>query len=460
MCNTCRYEASEPLDQQVWKAWISEAIVSIIDSQPFLRVGIAGEDTNSPNFVHVTSIDLDNHVSWRTDTPKEGQDTTLLSAVEERHNSLWPDISNRPPWSVTILGGEGNPQYVDVIFSWHHAIGDGLSGQMVQKALLQALRETKIPAATQPARSSIIRYPERPVLPPPQEEAVNLSIGWWYMLKTLWAEFRPAFLAPTPVTPWGGELINLERPYKTNVRLVTIDNETRNGLITLCRMHGTTLTGLIQVLILASFARQLPSEKSFTAQTPMSLRPYASTEGFDLSKTMLVLVTGLHHRFTPVIVSELQSLLSSSPSEGDTSLEDKIWELAASVKGELKRKADELPANDIMGLLQWVSNWHERLKKADGTPRDTTWEVSNVGIIGNEGAAGKDVVRISRQVFSQSAIMTGPAMCASVAGCQSSGSVSISLSWQEGVLDHNLVEGIKKDLEAWMRNLGTSGKLR
>ncbi|PKS06765.1 hypothetical protein jhhlp_006839 [Lomentospora prolificans] len=460
VCITCRYEVAESLTQQTWRACISKALASVVSNQPLLRVGIAGEDTNAPSFTHAVSIDLDNHVRWHSVASESDEENELIRAVVERHEALWPDIANRPPWAVTIVGTPGRSRYVDIVFAWHHAIGDGLSGQIFHKNLLQALRETEGSMDEKAAESSILSYPEPPVLPPPQEDAVNLSIGWWYMLKTLWAELRPAFLAPPALKPWTGAPVHLESTYKTNVRIVTVDGKTVSSILTLCRMHNTTLTGLIQTLILTSFARQLPDETVFVSQTPISLRPYASAEGWDFNKSMLVLVTTLHHRFTPEHVSELQTLLAKSPEEAGTSLEDMIWELAAHVKKELKDKTQSLPANDIMGLLKWVPDWHERMRKMDGKPRETTWEVSNVGVIGDKDDSAEGNVKISRQVFTQSAILTGAAMCASVAGSKSSGTVTIGLTWQEGVIDAKMVEGIKADLEKWFENLGASGKLR
>ena len=294
-----------------------------------------------------------------------------------------------------------------------------------------------------------------PVLPPPQEEAVKFTYSWWFFLKTLWTELRPSFLAPKRVLPWTGGLADIHAPYKTKVRLLVVDAETSRDVLKVCRMHGTTLTGLVQALMLLSLARQLPSEEVFHSQTPISLRSYVSIPGFDPAKSSAVLVTVLAHVFPPEQVRCLRSLLSEGK---DSSLEDKLWELAATVKADLKRRAEELPANDLTGLLSYAGDLRERFRKMHGKPLDSTFEVSNVGVIASDSGSSEDI-NLTRLAFCQSGGPIGTAIKASVAGAKGSGAVAITWVWQDGVLDDGIVDGIKSDLDTWTRNLAQSGRL-
>ncbi|CAI4211877.1 unnamed protein product [Parascedosporium putredinis] len=417
--------------------------------------------TNDPAFTHLPTIDLGNHFEWQPVSPGEPEEAVLVKVVEAKHSTPWPDIVNRSPWSITIIGNPEAAPHVDVVFAYHHAIGDGLSGKIIQNALLSALLKTPIPSGDIPDALPTLRYPEPPSLPPSQEDAVNITLSWRYILKAIWSEIRPSFLAPAVPKYWSGAPIDLARPYKTRARIVTIDGETASNLVALCRTHGTTLTGLAHALMFTSFIRQLPDEKVYLSQTPMTLRPYASAPGWDLNKTMSVLVTSFTHSFTPEEVAALRSRLSEGTSGDDagSSLEDKIWEVAGRVKRELNKRAETLPADDIVGLLRWVSDWHERAKKLDGKARSSSWEVSNVGVISGGDDSGV-AARISRHVFTQSAVVTGAGVGASVAGCKESGTVTIGLTWQDGVIDDALVEGVASDLEKWSVSLGASGKLR
>lgn len=459
MSVTARYEAARPLDRDAWRAWIWAALADVVEREPFLRVGIADEDSTRACFVHVPQVDLGEQVVWHAApcAGEEEHEARLGELLERGHSALWPDTETRPPWKLTVVdSSDGDSAFarVEAVFSWHHAIGDGLSGKLFHERLLAALRERNVPGGHPPLASPVLRFDDAPVLPSPQEEAVKFTFSWWFILQSLWKYLGPSFLKSKQEEPWAGCPVDIHAPFRTKVRLLFVDEETRDCVLAVCRMHGTTLTGLLHALMLLSLARQLPSEHVFHSQTPMSLRPYVSIPNFDPSKSTAVLVTSFAHLFSPEQVRCLQSLLSEGK---DAALEEKLWEIAAGVKAELKRRAGELPADDSTALLRFVGDLREMFRSMDGKPMGTTFEVSNVGII--DGGDAEDV-RITRLVFSQSGSQVGAAVKASVAGCKGSGGVTISFVWQDGVLDDGLVEGVKRDLDTWMRNLSQSGRLQ
>ena len=458
MAITGRYEAARPLSRETWRDWIWTALASVVEGEPYLRVGIGDEDSTRACFVHVPKINLEKQVAWHSaPCASEGKYQSQLSKVlEERHDSLWPDTATRPPWKATVVDSGGvEVSRVDIIYSWHHAIGDGLSGKIFHESLLSALRACDIPGGNPALSSPELHFPDPPVLPPPQEEAVKFTLSWWYILKTLWADIRPSFLSPKEEPVWTGGPVDFQGPYRTRVKLLVVDGETRDGLLTVCRMHKTTLTGLVHALTLLSLARQVPSGQALTSQTPMSLRPYVSAPTTDLAKSMSVLVGMCQHHFTTERVQTLRSLLATH--EDPAALEYELWDIAATVKTELKDKAAILPADDIMGLLSLAGDWRERFRKMDGKPPKTTWEVSNVGVINGDDDSGS--VKVSRLLFSQSPSLTGSALSTSVAGCEGPGGVGITWTWAEGVLKEGLVESVKEDVEEWMASLARSGRL-
>lgn len=458
---TARYEAARPLDKETWRRWILAALGSVVKGEPFLRVGIADEDSENACFVYVPEIDLEKQVVWHA-APSVGDEefqAQLGELLEREHDAVWPNTEARPPWKVTIVdsgGGDSATPRVDLVFSWHHAIGDGLSGKFFHERLLAALLDRNIPGGQPPLDSPVLRFEDVPVLPPPQEEAVKFTFSWWFMLKALWAELAPSFLTRSREVPWTGRPANIHVPLRTKVRLLCVDERTSSDVLAVCRMHGTTLTGLIHALMLLSLARQLPSEQVFHSQTPMSLRPYVSDPGFDASKPAAVLVTFCSHVFPPEQIRPLQSLLSEG--RNDMSLDKQVWDVAAGVKADLKRRAESLPADDTAGLLRYTGDLRERFKKMDGKPMSTTFEVSNIGV--TDGDDGSAEVKITRLAFCQSGSQVGAAVKASVAGCKGSGGVAITWAWQDGVVDDELVDGIKEDVGAWMKNLAQSGRLQ
>lgn len=441
-------------------AWVWTALKSVVEGEPFLRVGIADEDSPCSSFVHVPEIDLEKQVIWHeapsaSDAEFQAQ---LGELLEREHGAVWPNTETRPPWKVTVVNSskaDSAIPYVDLVFSWHHAIGDGLSGKLFHEHLLAALRKYDVPGGHPALESPVLHFEVVPVLPPPQEEAVKFTFSWWFMLRTLWAELSPSFLTRSQEVPWTGRPVNIHAPLKTNVRSLFVDGKTSSDVLAVCRMHGTTLTGLIHALTLLSLARQLPSEKIFHSQTPVSLRPYVSVPNFDPSKSAAVLVTVFSHEFSPEQVHSLQSLLADG--KDNAALEQKVWEVAASVKADLKRRAEELPADDTTGLLRYTGDLRERFKKMDGKPMGTTFEVSNVGVINGSDASAE--VNITRLAFCQSGSQVGAAVKASVSGCKGSGSISITWAWQDEVVENQLVDGIKEDLGTWIRNIAQNGRL-
>lgn len=456
---TAQYESSSPLKRETWTGWIWTALSSIVGDEPFLRVGIADEDSACSSFVYVPEIDLEKQVVWHEAPSASDEEfqAQLGELLEREHAAVWPDTETRPPWKVTIVDsskGDSVIPRVDLVFSWHHAIGDGLSGKLFHERLLAALRERNVPGGHPPLESPVLRFEDAPALPPPQEEAVKFTVSWWFMLKTLWAELGPSFLTRSKELPWTGRPVNIHAPFKTKVRSLFVDGKTSSDVLAVCRMHGTTLTGLIHALTLLSLVRQLPSEQTFHSQTPISLRPYVSVPNFDQSKAA-VLVTVFSHEFSSEQIRSLQSLLSEGK---DDTLEQKMWEIAAGVMADLKRRAEELPADDTTGLLRYTGDLRERFKKMDGEPMGTTFEVSNIGVI--DGGDGSEEVKITRLAFCQSGSQVGAAVKASVAGCKGSGGVAITWAWQDGVVEDELLDGVKEDLGTWMKNLARSGRLQ
>jgi len=434
------------------------ALARVILRQPFMRVGIIGEATKTPCFVHVPSIDLYQHIRWDSITSKSAEqfDIELMEIAAMQHDQLWPELHARPPWKLRVAPRPGfgdEPASIEVIYAYHHAISDGLSGKIFHSQLLEALNS---PNSSVPGLSgSILSLKARPVLPQPQEEVIDFKITFLYLLSMLWKEFGPKWLAgPPAVTPWGGEPVNLSAVYQTNVWLVNIPAPAVSKVLAACRTHSTTLTALVHILVLASLSRRLPSEeaKSFSSDTAISLRPYVWPQT-GMNDTMQVVYTGQSHNFDAATVSDLRQKLVNSPAK-PAAVEDLVWKLATSLKADLKRKTDSLPVDDMVGLLKWVSDWHVWFKKKDGLPRDTTWGMSNLGVIA--GTDGTKSWEPKRLVFSQSAMIAGAAIGVNLAGV-AGGDVSMTVTWPEGTVDNTMVRGLAVDVGAWLRRFGEEG---
>ncbi|KAK4177677.1 alcohol acetyltransferase [Triangularia setosa] len=449
--NTCRYTvpAAKVQGQSVYDVF-ERAIASVVLDIPSLSAGIRDEDTFSPYFVSLSAINLQLHLEYVE--VSGDHDAELVQKLQDQHDQYFPDISCRPPWKVIIVfvpHQEDGLLDFHVIFAVHHSIADGRSTAAFHTKLLD---ELSFPSGRPVQLSNhILSLPPGQQLSPPLEEVVAFAQSWSFLLGTLFRELSPAwFSGPSRAMPWTGKPITPE-PFQTNLRLIAIPAGAAQSVLTVCREHGTTLTPLLHSLVLASLAKFVPAKdaQAFCSSTPIDLRPFVSGSSSNEQHGVLfgVLVTTQTHHF------ELQEV------HGDWN-EDEIWTTAVNLKGRIKEHLEAVPKNDIMSMLSWVSDWRKFWLSKLGTPRQTTWEVSNIGSI--RGTSDKSHSQpgwqIRRSIMSQGATVAGAAIGVNVAGV-ASGDICITLSWQEGIVETNLVERMVLDLRRWLGQLSNGQKL-
>lgn len=455
VANTCQYSVPRArlrgrAMRQLWESAIAHVVLAI----PSLSVGIAGEDTNTPRFVQRPSINLDDHFEYleKTDTVPDARGSTLLGILEAQHDRLWPDIENRPPWKLTIvvwdMASEDDIMMFDVVFAVHHSIADGRSTAILHATLLEELNRCSGAPAQLSGRILNITGPHE--LVPPLEEQVKFTTSWGFLTRTLWRELGPAWLqGQQPPAPWTGKPVTPE-PCRTRLRLLAIPAVDMPGILAACRRNQTTLTPLLHALALAAFARRVPPDelKALRSSTPIDLRPFISdgSQARGSRRPFGVFVTTHSHVFDSDTITALR--------EGP--LEDEIWRLAADLRRNMKQHVGNIPSDDIISMLRYVTDWQKFWLSKVGKPRQDTWEVSNIGSMPGghgENNSAADSWKIQRSTMSQGATVSGAAVSISVAGV-TGGDVGIALGWQEGIVDAEVVDGLAGDLEAWLCRLG------
>ncbi|KAL6880789.1 hypothetical protein J3F83DRAFT_3270 [Trichoderma novae-zelandiae] len=448
------------------------ALAHVVSHQPMLRVGIAGDDTNSAHFTHVPSVDLRHHVSVIAVPCRSVQEYEDRVALQQgwEHDQKYADLAERPPWRITILRPSSDVPELqnieDVFFAFHHSLMDGTSGRLFHEMLLAAPSyqgTSPAPAEAQP----VLAFPDPPSLPEAQEKAVNFTLSVSYTLRTLWNELGPSFLRPPKQPVWNAIPINLSLPYKTRVKAIDLSPEQLTTLLSACRSHSVTVTALLHALVLASLAKRIPSPSTapaFAAATPVSLRPYLSpTSNPAHASSLRCLVAGCTHTFSPDAVSALRA-----PGADTTAL---IWKNAQHVKAELAKKLGALPKDDIMGLLKFIGDWFAFWRGRDGKQRADSWEISNIGVLknprpqpdaqpdaqgGSEAKREAGVPRATRLLFTNGAMAAGPPIGLNVATVAGS-KLTIALSWQDSVVEDELMEQLAGDLASYAAKLQETG---
>lgn len=458
VANTCRY--SVPLAHLRGRAIrqvFETALASVVLAIPSLSVGIVGEESSSPQFVQRPSINLGDHLEYLEAGGDSGtREVNLLNLLETQHDQLWLDVEHRPAWKLTVVVRDVTPKngvlVLDAVFAVHHAIADGRSTALFHARLLEELNR---PQADPPAQlpGGILDITGNRRLVPPQEQLVKFTTSWSFLVRTLWRELGPAwFQGPQDATPWSGQPITRE-PCRTRLRLVVIPAATVPLVLAACRAHRTTLTPFLHALALASFASRVPAEaaEAFRSSTPIDLRPFISKDGSPPS--------GNRGRFGMFVSGHFQTYDSSTITALREGLsEDKIWRAAADLRRDMKQHLENVPRDDIMGMLGYVSDWQKFWLSKVGKRRQDTWEVSNIGSM--PGGHGRGVTEetteswtIERSIMSQGATVAGAAVSISVAGI-AEGEISLALGWQEGTIETSMVDGLAEDLGAWLGRLG------
>ncbi|KAK4165846.1 alcohol acetyltransferase-domain-containing protein [Cladorrhinum sp. PSN259] len=453
--NTCRYTVPlSTLRGQPLRQILETAIANVVIDLPSLGVGIAGEDTSNPHFVALSTVQLDSHHIEYLEATNQDQGAELLRILEKQHDSSWPDIATRPPWKVTVLSysaGSFTAAALDVAFAVHHSIADGRSTAAFHTKLLSSLlNDTSRPAQLS---NGILSLTTARKFPPPLEQAVKFTQSWRFLLVTLWTELGPAWLqGAKPTTPWTGRPIAQE-PCRTNLQLVQVPANTARQILAACRQHQTTLTPLLHALTLISLVKHVPAEdaEAFSSSTPIDLRLFMEHDALSRNPSNTlpfgVFVTTQNHQFGPSTLDALRSKKGKGYP---------VWEIAAELRGSMKKHLDGVPRDDIMSMLSWVSDWQKFWLAKLGKPRQTTWEVSNLGsIIGNpEDAAGS--WQIQRSIMSQGATVGGAAIGVNVAGIVG-GDICITISSQEGIVEKEFVQNLAGDLQIWLEKLSEEG---
>lgn len=403
-----------------------------------LRVGITGEDTNFARYTHLTQVDLREHIAVEVVTcaSEEALNKKVAHIQALQHNAMWEELETRAPWRLTLVRDEQR-DCEDVIFAYHHALLDGVNGRRFHGYLLAAL---KLAASEQ---DPVLAFPEPPVLPESEQDAISFTLGPLYMAGVLWDEFGPAMLKPTPQTIWSGAPVSFSLPYITRIRPVDIPPAQSSILLTACRAHNTTITGLFHALAFAYFTKTIPAKDvpSFRAVTPMGMHNYLRADvNESLRHTFRVLTASMDHTFSATDVASMRSALTT----GGDALDTVIWTSAARVREELAARSKTLTHNNVAGMMKHVSDWRQFHTSRDGTPRPNSWECSNVGLLTAE--EGDDAISVTRVMFSNSATVTGAPVCGNLASAPN-GHLTMALSWQQDVVTEDLVEGLGRALE-------------
>lgn len=476
---SCRYimpsRLAETSAQPELISHVEAAIATMVLRHPVLQVGIADADSKAPRWVRLESLDLRNHIEWKSLSPSEDWEKASKSWTASQLDATYPEIEKRPGWKVVALR---SPQrtFLELLFTWNHPHADGMSGKIFHQGLFQYFQTSGKDMVNPQLNDGVLKLPDSPRIPPPIEKATKLPIELGYAVKTVWQEVRPPmFCRNTFLANWAPIRTS---PYKTQLRAFAIKNDILTNILSACRRNQTTLTGLMNGLMLVSLASRLEeaAAPAFQSITAVSLRPYIPPSPRDYpwlipEQTMGNYVTILSHVFDETLVSTLRSKLTPNDITAATAaggkeqvslsadVMDALWSTAANVRREIERKQDLGVKNDQVGLMKFIGDWRHQMAEMVRKPRQNSWFITNLGVL--DGRPNKkheiddedDSWSICRAQFATSAETTSAAFIISPMTA-AGGDLSIVGTWQECIFDVRFGEQVMADLEAWLLQIG------
>ncbi|KAI0395850.1 hypothetical protein F5Y17DRAFT_473888 [Xylariaceae sp. FL0594] len=445
---------------------------------------------------------------------EKAYENLLLRCLETYHERSWEDLASKPGWKVIVhhdsrqldiwhshrahhedstVDSESHSTSLclslDISFCFHHGYADGRSAYIFHRDLLRALNyqlnsSTNVHPAVPLLQGHILHISKPPAISPPMEDLIPFTMSWGFILSMVWREVLYPLLKPffriiqskrdgedRDALPWTGAPIDPSNP-KMHIRMVRVGSSDRDleAILARCRGHNASLTGLIHALASAS-------------------------SSFKPGETMHSLVTSLtvHHDVDAIKALVFQSKKGArevfedvEEKEEDQEATAAVWTFAAEMTARLRSRAKTLPRDDILALAGLVGDWHAFMRAKFGKEREATWELSNLGSLSAEDAgfapisdpdtntdsdtSSIDADRktdnrgtwvIDRAIFTQGPLPLGAAMNVNVAGVapgtgreKGVGNVIITVTWQDGIVETELMDGLAKDLEMWLTEIG------
>ncbi|PQE08078.1 Alcohol acetyltransferase protein [Rutstroemia sp. NJR-2017a BVV2] len=481
---SCRYEIPPrlaPIESRTeLETSVKVAVVETIMRHPMMQVGIMDATSKTPSWIQLGILDLTQHIKWLYIGEHDDFEQTVQETIRTQLDDYFPDLSiKQPGWKITVLR-QGNAPSMEVLLTWNHAHFDGAGARVFHEDLLEMLNNAEKGAYERTdLESDILKLPPAPpLLPDPIESLQSLPVDLKYLAKAFWEESRPQFLNRDVSNAVWCPIRS--SPYKTQFRAFFLDNESLLAVLARCRQNKTTITGLLNGLLLIAFSSHLDSTAApaFQSSTMVDHRrnlppaprdaPWARSD-----RAVCNYVTQCLHKFDTELVARIRSKLPADASEGrdlSADLERELWAASAQNRLEIVNKLEAGLRNDIVGLFKYVTDWQKTMRDMAKKTRQFSWIVTNVGVMNGDTSSlstattqsptssdnkSEDSQKwsISRAEFGLSAEIPAAAIefaSVSVTG----GGMCVSANWADCAVDETFGERIMADLERWMGQLG------
>jgi len=411
------------------------ALAKNITRHASLCYSITGESPSSEaQLVRLETLNWNEVVEFRkVYSPAGKYDVVLAARLGQEHERLWSN-PGKPIWRLIVFEYEDtamNPGFervVDMAFISHHAIVDGISASAFHKSLLLFLQEA---CTLQNLESDWPLIIPRHIFKPQHLEDFMNYTPKSNSLITGSPPSSSAWTASPPSLPsiWD---------YKSRVHIITVPIGKLPSILNSCRRLQTTITGLLHSFIVIKLSKLVQKAQGFKAVTPYSMRRFTGVPSTEIANHISYITSSWP-------ASLLGRARSCSPNTSD---EDEIitsisQQYKSEISDELGRVSTHGP--QMLNNVSAINNFTDYCKGLTDS-RSHTYELSNIGVVTLPTPPEPVNIKLDKLVFTQCGMVAGPAIgfgVVSLAG----GPLVVSIYWQEGILEEELMEELRCSLE-------------
>lgn len=445
LCAQYNYANASPKDKMpaLSREILYPAIEQVIHGHAALTAYVAVGPSSEPTFARVRSIDLSRIVRFLPTGIASPRDLETL--MEQEFSNTVNSEGHLPLWRITVT----TDNYV--IFAWHHAIGDGLSGLAFHQALLQALNKPNVDfekqSPDQDRSECIITITSSPPLVPALENLTDIRVSRSTLFRLLTLSLLPYVPFRSDTHVWTGNTVPTEPSLVNIVRTISIPSEQASLLRKVCRWNGTTITGFLHELTVNIIFKILQTDSTRAARkcapsipttVPISLRRFTQTPHSAMSDQS----------------SSYQHVVTYSPSDGDRSnspLPDGFsWSRAAKLSRTLRETAPK--SRELIGSLTYLFGRYESFFNSKlGKKRECGLALSNLGALKTDRADDGDAAQwnISKIFFAQNDGVQGAAIKVNVVG-DYLGGINFTLTTGKDVLPHGFMDEFVREMKSYL----------
>ncbi|KAL0935121.1 uncharacterized protein CTRU02_209712 [Colletotrichum truncatum] len=438
---------------------VYKAIGKTLNRHPILGVAVRNEDSPQPEWIRLERVDLREIVRFIETEPNM---TNLDAWIQDEHQNSFHKPQELPLWRCTVVVPPQAPETVDAVvfalsFSFHHAVGDGLSGAAFQKTFRQSLNE--IISSVETIRSDfdltgkeVLEVPKL-ALVPYLEESMALPLTPLFMLGKV---FKTYLFSPVDTQEWSGPSIRDIRPPISHLRSFHLPQEVVRNLRSGCRRHQTTITALITVIVARALALLHPTHSRFVGAVPFSLRKFSKHSPDDMGcYTAIAEPYFSSERSPPWGYISCRSNGRPNSSKG-LSKDDSLWRAAQSCKDVIRTRS-ESTSNLSVGLTKFVGDYRQHFLNMIGEKRRHAFTVTNIGVIDGGislpvALQGDEKAVCDRLLFSVGASTNGSPYSVSVASA-TNGYMSVTLNWEKETVEESDANSLLESLDSELNRL-------